>query len=437
MNFEILFNIIGFILNTFLFTLTKISFLYLLHLHEHESKETWIAAMTLVLAVPEFITIVKLLWITSFLLHGKLSEWPSLPSLVSGIVCSIMESTSLIFFLMRIGPKIHPIILIPLLSSVLCLKIVSISFKQGLRILTHEVIYSNIKSVKKMLYAAFGLISVALVVATSFVTGFSQILTISESLILSTSLLALSFTWCPGIATFIIRSRDDLVDGRKNANIFYTILKLVVLFVIAVVITYLNRQDSFEESFNSLMQGFGNINSTKTINNGLLIHLFAGLLSHVSTYISTRICLTRSGIYLPTIFVTPITILIIIVDNFYGVFHIVKLSALSGLTIASWFCLGIAILLWLLPILMLGMNHTPVPNSILKPSESNFLSFSYNNIFLEHHLHLNYKPEGNHTKHKKTSDMLTGVPSVSKIFICTTMYREAEFEMKRLLKSLE
>ncbi|CAI9728092.1 Hypothetical predicted protein [Octopus vulgaris] len=304
-------------------------------------------------------------------------------------------------------------------------------------ILDHDNTDSNTKSMKKLIFVVFGLIYVALVVATSFVTGFSQILTISQSLILSTSLLALSFTWCPGIATFIIRSRDGDVDGRKNASIIYTILKLVVFFVIAVVITYLNRQDSFEESFNSLMQGFGNINSTKTIRYGLLIHLFAGLLSHASTYISTRICLTRSGIYLPTIFVTPIIILIIIVDNFYGVFHIVKLSALSGLTIASWFCLGIAILLWLLPFLMLGMNHTPVPNSILKPSESNFLSFTYNNIFLEHHLHLNYNPEGIHTTHGKMSKMLTGVSKVSKVFICTTMYREAEFEMKRLLKSIE
>ncbi|CAI9728091.1 Hypothetical predicted protein [Octopus vulgaris] len=347
-----------------------------------------IAAMTLVLAVPEIITIVKLLWSTSFLLHGKLSEWPSLPSLVS-------------------------------------------------RILGHNNIDSNTKTLKNLICVAFGLISVILVVAASFMTGFSQILTTSESLILSTSLLALSFTWCPGIATFTLRPRADFVDGRKNASIIYTILKLVVLFVLTVAVIHLNHQNSFEESFYSLLQGFLNINSTKTISNGLLIHLFAGLLSHVSTYISTRICLTRSGIYLPTIFVTPITILIIIVDNFYGVFHIVKLSALSGLTLASWFCFGIAILLWLLPILMLGMNHTPVPNSILKSSESNFLSFTYNNIFLEHHLHLNYRPEGIHTRQDKTSEMLTGVPSVSKVFICTTMYREAEFEMKRLLKSLE
>ncbi|XP_052826273.1 uncharacterized protein LOC106880633 [Octopus bimaculoides] len=389
-----------------------------------------IATMTLVLAVPEIITIVKLFWSMSFLLHGKLSEWPPLPSLVSGIVCSIMESTALIFFLMIVGPKLHPIILIPLLSSVLCLQIVSLSFKQGMRILGHDNIDSSTKTLNNLLCVAFGLISVILVVATSFVTGFSQILTISESLILSASLLALSFTWCPGIATFTLRSRSDLIDGRKNASIIYTILKLVVLFDLAIVVTRLNRQGSFEESFYSLLQGFLNINSTKTISNGLLIHLFAGLLSHAFTYLSTRICLTRSGIYLPTIFVTPITILIIIFDNFYGFFHVVKLSALSGLTLASWFCLGIAVLLWLLPFLMLGMNHTPVPNSILKSSESNFLSFTYNNIFFEHHLHLNYKPEGIHTRHDKTSEMLTGVPKVSKVFICTTMYRESEFEVE-------
>ncbi|XP_014788439.2 uncharacterized protein LOC106882318 [Octopus bimaculoides] len=131
MNFEILFKIIGFILNTFLFTLSKITFLYLLYLHEYESKETWTAAMTLVLAVPEIITLVKLFWSTSFLLHGKLSEWPSLPSFLLGIVCSIMESTALIFFLMIVSPKLHPIILIPLLSSVLCLQIISLYFKQG------------------------------------------------------------------------------------------------------------------------------------------------------------------------------------------------------------------------------------------------------------------------------------------------------------------
>ncbi|XP_036362449.1 chitin synthase chs-2-like isoform X1 [Octopus sinensis] len=434
---KILFNIIGFTFNTFLLTLSKLTFLYLLYLHEHESKETWIAAMTVVLAVPEVIALVKLLWCTSFLLYGKLSDWPSLSSFVSGIVCSIMESTSLIFFLMRIGPKLHPIILIPLLSSVLCLKIVSLYFKKGMRIFDHDNIDSNTKSLKNLLCAAIGLISVILIVAKSFVTGFSQILTISESLILSTSLLALSFTWCPGIATFTIRSRDGLVDGRKNASIIYTILKLVVLFVLAVVITYLNRQDSFEESFYSLLQGFLNLKSATTIRDGLLIHLIAGLLSHAFAYLSARTCLTRSGIYLPTIFVTPLTVLLICFDNYYGVFHIVKLSALSGFTLASWFCLGIAVLLWLLPFLMLGMNHTPAPNSILKSSESNFLSFTYNNIFLEHHLHLNYNPEGIHTRHDKTSEMLTGVPKVSKIFICTTMYREAEFEMERLLKSLQ
>ncbi|GAB1603586.1 chitin synthase chs-2-like, partial [Argonauta hians] len=304
------------------------------------------------------------------------------------------------------------------------------------RSITNEDLDGNQTHYKKLLCAVVGVLSIVLVITVSFVTGFSKMLTLSESLILSITLLALSFSWCPGIALFTIRSSGGFVDGRKNASIVYTILKLAIYFIIAITINYIARQDSFIDSYNNLLEGFINITSTKTLRNALIVHSFSGILSHAFTYLSARSCLTRSGIYLPTIFVTPITISLIWYDNFYGIFHLVKITSLSGFTIASWVCLGLTLLLWLLPFLTLGLNHTGVPQSILKRSESNFISYSYNNVFLEYHLHLNYKPEGLYTKYDTTTEMITGVHKVSKVFICTTMYREADFEMERLLKSL-
>ena len=256
-----------------------------------------------------------------------------------------------------------------------------------------------------------------------------------EVLILSSSILALSFTWCPGVQYFTLRSKDGTVSGRQNSSILYTLFRLITMFFIIICVLWLERRADLKDAFNAFIRAFSTIHEFPSLIYALVVQTLSGLLFHLFTYLSTRTCMTWTGIYLPTVLATPIVLAFVTYDDVTKNGMITN-GTIPTFTIAVWICILLACLLWLLPFVMLGTKYTQCPDTMLKPREANFFSYSYSNIFLEHQLHLNYKPFGFMVNEPDT-DTLAKDKEISKIFICTTMYREADFEMERLLKSLQ
>ncbi len=164
----------------------------------------------------------------------------------------------------------------------------------------------------------------------------------------------------------------------------------------------------------------------------LIIHFVTGFMGHVLAYTSATLCLTGVGITLPSLLATPISISLVMylcAPGFSWLDNVMCYSKGTGI----WCACVLAGITWIAPYVIRGKHFMRNANLIFKPYDELFIQPTWNSIFLMQHMCLNYKPDGfTTTQHLMQADS----DAVSRIFICTTMYREADFEMGRLLKSL-
>jgi hypothetical protein len=92
--------------------------------------------------------------------------------------------------------------------------------------------------------------------------------------------------------------------------------------------------------------------------------------------------------------------------------------------------LVVSFFLWLLPFLLLRTRYLKPAGVLFQPEQENFLGISYHGVCFDQDLFLNYAPS--------TAGWWGSAEGVkrSRVFLCTTMYREADYEMKQLLRSL-
>ena len=141
------------------------------------------------------------------------------------------------------------------------------------------------------------------------------------------------------------------------------------------------------------------------------------------------------GITVPSLLATPVSVVVTLYFCTAGYNWLDNDITCLAEGIGIWCACGLAFVTWMAPLLMRGFKVNRSSEILLKPFEELFIQQTWNGIFLEQHLSLNYKPDGfSSTSHIPTNSNRKATPT--KIFICTTMYREANFEMGRLLKSL-
>ncbi len=96
---------------------------------------------------------------------------------------------------------------------------------------------------------------------------------------------------------------------------------------------------------------------------------------------------------------------------------------------------AIAFILWVSQVVAMGYYFWTNVNIVLSQDADMFLVPHYDGVFLEQHLILNRQKD----KRKKPSDQREGVHrgrSRKTVFICSTMYRENDIEMRQMLTSL-
>ena len=97
-----------------------------------------------------------------------------------------------------------------------------------------------------------------------------------------------------------------------------------------------------------------------------------------------------------------------------------------------WSACTLSVIVWLSPYFVKGLNLNKPSPILLKPFDELFIQPTWNSVFLDQHMSLNYKWNG----FNPYPTMRYKESKPSKIFICTTMYHENDFEMSRLLKSI-
>ncbi len=265
-----------------------------------------------------------------------------------------------------------------------------------------------------------------------------------QALCLPASLCLLSLCWHPQVQVYVVRSSDGRFRGRWKATCVYTVLKLVaVLLGLNLVMLIRVGGHGFLDSsfFYTVWEGLLTCREPYILYP--LIALFVGsFLVHTAAYVGAALCLARSSLTLPSLFSTPLAIAVIVC------FCIpTSPSRIPALCVskepALWCACGLALITWVAPYVIHGTKLNRNPQALLQPYDNLFIQPAWNALFLEQHMFLSYRADGMGSKGPSVAEVLspqsvtdTGIDPDSKVFICTTMYREADFEMRRLLKSL-
>ena len=256
-----------------------------------------------------------------------------------------------------------------------------------------------------------------------------------QAICLPACVCILSLCWHPRVQVYIVRSSDGTFLGRWKATCVYTVMKLTVLVVGLSIVMVIRLQENYilDSLFFSKLHDGLKRSSQAEIMYPLIINLTSSFIVHILGYISAHLTMPNVGITLPSICATPVS---------SGLVMWICTSELDWLGpvvcfrggIGIWCACGLAAITWLAPYLIRGKSLNKACDIVMKPFDELFIQPTWNSVFLDQHLSLNYKYDGfSSTDHIFTEDERP----VTRVFICTTMYREADFEMSRLLKSLK
>lgn len=255
-----------------------------------------------------------------------------------------------------------------------------------------------------------------------------------QALCLPACLCLLALCWNPKVQVYIVRSYNGSFMGRWKATCLYTIFKLVILIIglCIVMMIRLRIHGLLDKNFfYTLLEGIQSCGHTEVLC-PLLIHFGSSLLAHTLSFTSATLCVTGIGMTIPSIAATPAAIGLVMylcMPNFPYLDEVICHA--NGIGI--WCACALAGIIWIAPYIVKGSLLNRRCDILLKPFDELFIQPSWNGVFLDQNMFLNYKHDGfQSTEHitRNNKDV------INRIFMCTTMFREADWEMGRLLKSL-
>lgn len=260
-----------------------------------------------------------------------------------------------------------------------------------------------------------------------------QHLRLAQAILLPLMLFFLSLIWMPQIQTDAIRSSNGTFEGRWKCTGLYSAMKLVISPVIVYLILIYRYHDLRGPYLNEFLhRGFLELGRLEVLL-PLMANIFAGLLAMLMAYIASTLGLSTSGLFLPALASTPLSTGALTLVCYFG-YGVPAAVCVLGDSMPAWCFLAVSVVIWIFPFICCGASLTKPCSVLLKPFHEMFIQLYWSNIYLEQHILLNYSPQGftpNRNTYAKESSF-----SKNKIFVCTTMYREADFEMRRYLLSL-
>ncbi|XP_013417859.1 uncharacterized protein LOC106178970 [Lingula anatina] len=417
--------------------------------------ETWYAAFALVLLYPELFALIKVFWNTSFIKKTKTHQWPSGIALFVGFLVSFSEVASFMVFTLEVAPRLPIQVLLPVMSAVFA---VGLCYEQweGYRAMNarnqavkydgnftmakpeglqeRESPHTYEANWKRVLKTVIGFSGVWSTCAIAGIVALTSALPWFQALCLPTCLLILSLAWSPKVQVYIVKSHEDTFLGRWKATALYTVFKIIILIVGFSIIMVIRMRESVILNANFYVKLTDGLYGCyePVVFYPLLIHFSSTAVAHVMSFVATTLCMPILGMTLPSIIATPLAILlgILVCSASRGVLDPL-ICTTGGLWV--WCAFGLAAMAWLAPLLIKGKDLNRNSGILLKPMEELFIQPTFNSVFLDQHFILNYKYDGFTCKAHVTDPARA---EKSRVFICTTMYREAEFEMARLLSSL-
>lgn len=162
-------------------------------------------------------------------------------------------------------------------------------------------------------------------------------------------------------------------------------------------------------------------------------HAIASFLAYVLSSLSCYMTLHVFGLALPVLLATPLSLATYVILMTYGTFSFSQdlvISNLKEVHIFWYLVLICGTLLWISQQIS-NIKLFTMQNAILASDESMFVRPHYNSILLEQSLAINrlvsHKPQIESNGKRKSCT----------VFVCSTMFRENETEMKQILNSIK
>lgn len=173
--------------------------------------------------------------------------------------------------------------------------------------------------------------------------------------------------------------------------------------------------------------------------NEMIIHIVSSFVGYFIVWVSCTMTLSQLSVGLPLLLSTPVAVAIYYLDvHHHFNDHLFPLFRGDEDVFEPFVYSSIvASFLWVSEVLAMGFYICTKTNIILATDNDMFLAPHYDSLFLEQHTILN-RQVNKGAKRKMDGDSITTVKrrNPRMIFICSTMYRETDTEMKQMLASI-
>ncbi|XP_046333000.1 uncharacterized protein LOC124115884 [Haliotis rufescens] len=425
---KVVFPSLLFVIMWVLMTMEKVTLVWTLRILRHAdvSFEAGYFTVGLLILFPYVFSMFEMLWNISFLTVAKETQLPPLKNLVLGITACIVESACVVVFTTVVATVLPVFIILPAMSGVFSISIIMNDIKKT------DDEGGESKGSRCFRRRAIG--GIYTVIAPSMAAGvlwFYGVLGWLQAISMGVSTLGLAIVWTSSVQTQIQTTSLGFTPHPKRVQLFYGFLRTIFVIVFLALEVFLRTSDSsVQEMLTQFRDNFSGVLSYKLML-PLGLNMMAGLFAHGFTYLSVAFCQPLAGMVLPSLLSTVTAILLsvgVLAPYVYLAEEVQDFGGTTPLLIAS----GILAISWAVPYIIRTSEFVRKPSSLYIPFETMFLSYGWSSVFFDQHLLLSYRHDG----FDRAFTLGKNAGKTSRIYVCTTMYREADYETERLLYSL-
>ena len=262
------------------------------------------------------------------------------------------------------------------------------------------------------------------------------------------SIVCISIAWLPQILEYQtkpsipsidelpakknISLKSSLRTARYKMTLISSTVKIILTFVFAYGLNELKLTDT-ENIDMPLINGFRYLFKDSRFLWTFIVHILCGFVGQLGTWMACKVNLQRACFVLPFFLSTPIAILLVtpIFDEKYKTCEFLLDGCPNAGNPSTPETIVLGILLWISG-LSFNIQFFNSQQFLMAKEEVLFWIPGYNGALLEQQLILNRKNEI--TDHDFVN--YDKIMKKSHVYICTTMYHEADFEMEQLIQSL-
>ena len=250
----------------------------------------------------------------------------------------------------------------------------------------------------------------------------------STSLSLAFVPTLLGLLWARDLQSYILKPSGQECLFHERFRLFYWIVKIFALVFFLLVEMYTRSETSESRGMlHMLLEGFSIFNDTYVLM-PLAIHFLASVLVYGGVYTSLALREPLFGITLPSLLSMVLSIIFCVIQA-PSIFSIDETTHFGPFP-SYLICASFLAWAWAWPYILNSSSLLTKPHHLLTPYRVLFTDWGWNPVFADQTLLIGFDCS------RKPCAPDIGRKIKTRIYICTTMYREADYEMERLLLSL-